>query len=75
MVASRYPIRRTRSGWHGLFILEGVFALSVIAGLMFVTVRVMNMPEPRTQAVESTSDLYKTEPSSPAPDASATKTP
>jgi hypothetical protein len=75
MVASRYPIRRTQSGRHGLHILEGVFALSVIAGLAFVTVRIMNMPELSNPTVEATSEFDKTAASSPASDASATKTP
>ncbi len=75
MVAARYPIRRTGSGRQGLHILEGVFALSVIAGLAFVTVRVMNMPESSTQAAASISDLDKTGASSPALDIPVTKTP
>jgi hypothetical protein len=49
--------------------------LSVIAGLAFVTVRVMNMPESSTQAAASISDLDKTGASSPALDIPVTKTP
>jgi hypothetical protein len=60
MGAYRYPFKR---GHNRLFIMEGALALSVIAGLMFVTVRIMNMglPAAWNQAAETVSDLVKAE--------------
>jgi hypothetical protein len=71
MVAPRYPGTSIRTARKHLFVMEGVLALSVIAGLGFVTVRVMNMGP----TASMTQVVVKTDALPLSPNASDTKTP
>lgn len=77
MAAPRYPSRRFRTGWRGPSIVECVLALSVIAGLMFVTVRIMNggLPASLTRTTETGTVVVKTDASPLASGTPDTKTP
>jgi hypothetical protein len=77
MAAPRYPIRHFRTGRSGISVEEGLLALSVIIGLMFVSVRIMNMGEPASmpQADGTATVVVTTETPPLAADASDTKTP
>jgi hypothetical protein len=71
MAAPRYPGTRTGSGRRGLSVVECIFAVSVIVGLMFVTVRVMNIGEPpsgaETVVVKSDAPLVPDDPGTKTP--------
>jgi hypothetical protein len=77
MAAPRYPGNSIRTGRRGLPIVECVLALSVIVGLVFVTVRVMNggLQAPLTQTAATETAVANTETPPPAQDPSDTKTP
>jgi len=72
MAAPRYPGTISHSGWRGLTIVEIALAMSVIAGLMFVTVRVQSMgsSEPKDATV-----MMRTDVSALDPEATTTRTP
>jgi hypothetical protein len=57
---------------RGPSFVDCALALSVISGLVFVTVRMMSMPTPPAMAETA---VVKTEPSPLAPDAADIKTP
>jgi hypothetical protein len=67
-----YGIRYHRNGRRGLSVIELALAASVIVGLLFVTMRVMNMPgaTARTDSVAVTAQEPTT-----AAEAPATRTP
>ena len=65
MAAPRYTGKRARDGWHGLFIIEGLLALSVIVGLTFVTMRIQSMGDATPLNRTAQSDV--TEPAAEAP--------
>jgi hypothetical protein len=77
MAAQRYSSSGFRSDRHGLTIVQSVFALSVIAGLMFVTVRLMSMGRPAylTQPIQTETAVVTTEAPPPVPETSETKAP
>lgn len=77
MAAQWYPNRRMRTGRRGFPVEECLLALSVIIGLVFVSVRIMNMPVPVAvaQTDATASVVVKTETPPLAADAAGTKTP
>ena len=77
MAAARYPVRRNSNGRFGLGVVETTLALSVIVGLLFVTVRVMTMgmPENWAQTHEASTTVVKTEALPLATNDTVTKTP
>jgi len=72
MYATGYPLRRIRTRRPSK--VELALALSVIAGLAFVTMRVKNMM-PLAQTVEQSTPSARADTIPPVPDASASKTP
>jgi hypothetical protein len=77
MGAPRYPIRHFRTSRRGISREECLLALSVIVGLMFVSVRIMNMrePAPMPQTGETATVAVTTEAPPLAAEAFDTKTP
>jgi hypothetical protein len=75
MAATGYPIRRIRTRRPSM--IELALALSVIAGLAFVSLRVKNMTpaETRAQTVEQTVAVVKADAVPLAPDTAESKTP
>ena len=75
MAAARYPTRH--NGRRGLGVMETSLALSVIIGLLFVAVRVMNMGMPAnwTQTSDAQTVVVKTEAVPLAPGDPGTRTP
>lgn len=73
MAPSRYSNRTHR---RAPSVIDCAFALSVIAGLVFVSVRIMNMggPPVLTQTAETDPAMVKVA-IPPAPDVADTKTP
>ncbi|HEX3994351.1 MAG TPA: hypothetical protein VHX39_24525 [Acetobacteraceae bacterium] len=71
------PQNSNRTHRRGPSIVDCVLALSVIAGLAFVTVRMMSMGTPPavTQTAETGTAVVKTDPLPLAPDAADVKTP
>ena len=51
MAAASYPIRRIRPHRRGILMVEFVLAVCVIAGLAFVSFRVMNMSVPESRTI------------------------
>jgi len=77
MAAPRYSSSGIRSSQRGLSIVQCVFALSVITGLMFVTFRItsMGVPTAMSQPAQTDAAQVTAETAPPAPDGSDTKTP
>ena len=75
MVTSSYPIRDKRTGRARLGIIELGLALSVIVGLGFVSLRIMNMPATSSQATVAGSELAKVESVTTTTDTPEVKTP
>jgi hypothetical protein len=72
MYATGYPLRRLRTRRPSK--VELALALSVIAGLAFVTMRVKNMAL-LTPTVEQSVPVARADTTPPAPDAGPSKTP
>jgi len=72
MATSRYHNKSVPNGRRGLSAIELSLALSVIAGLLFVSMRIMSLPEVRVQAGAAEVQTITT---SLAPEATETKTP
>ena len=72
MYATGYPLRRLRTRRPSK--VEFALALSVIAGLAFVTMRVKNMA-PLTQTTEQSLPVARADTTPPVADAGASKTP
>jgi hypothetical protein len=72
MYATGYPLRRLRTRRPSK--VELALALSVIAGLAFVTMRVKNMGPP-AQTVEQSTPIARADTTPLVPDAGASKTP
>jgi hypothetical protein len=75
MVTSSYPIRDKRTGRARLGIIELGLGLSVIVGLGFVSLRIMNMPATSSQATAAGTGMAKVEPVTATTDAPDIKTP
>jgi hypothetical protein len=75
MAATGYPLRRLRNRRPSA--IELALALSVIAGLAFVSIRVKNMAphEARAQATEQAVPFARAEIAPLAPDTAENKTP
>ena len=75
MSATGYPLSRIQTRRPSM--IELLLALSVIAGLAFVTLRVKNMtpPEPRPQTVEQAMAVVKSATAPVPPDSSDNKNP
>ncbi len=56
MAAPLFPGNRSRTGRRGVSVIECALAVSVILGLMFVTVRVMNIGSPAPLVQAATTD-------------------
>jgi hypothetical protein len=72
MASSRYRTNGVRNGRRGPSAIELSLALSVIVGLLFVSMRIMSLPEVPVQT--GAADV-RTMTTSLAPEATDTKTP
>lgn len=74
MATPRYRTNSHNGGRRGLTAIELSLAVSVIVGLLFVSMRIMNLPDVpvQTSAAQAQTETVTT---SLAPDTSETKTP
>jgi hypothetical protein len=82
MASPRYHNGRFRDGGFHLSFIQAAMALSVIAGLLFVTLRIMSMPEVANQvpdtpeaAAQTDTVVVKTEASPLGPETSQARNP
>ena len=77
MATPRYPNGNSSYRRRGITLMEAALALSVIAGLGFVSLRIktMGLPAGWTQTTESSTIAVKADTPTPVADGAETKTP